>query len=159
MIKVGDKLPQAEFSSMTGDGVQKLSTDVVFKGRKVALLAVPGAFTPTCSATHLPGYIENAAALKAKGIDTIACIAVNDVHVMNAWAKATGADGKIIMLSDGNGDFTRAIGLEVDLTAYGMGKRSKRYSMIVNDGVVTSLHVEEKSGVNVSGADTMVCEL
>ena len=159
MIKVGDKLPSAEFSSMTADGVQKLSTDVVFKGRKVALLAVPGAFTPTCSATHLPGYVENAAALKAKGIDTIACIAVNDAHVMNAWAKATGADGKILMLSDGNGDFTRAIGLEVDLTAFGMGKRSRRYSMIVDDGVVKSLHVEEKSGVNVSGADTMVCEL
>ena len=159
MIKVGDKLPSAEFSSMTGDGVQKLSTDVVFKGRKVALLAVPGAFTPTCSATHLPGYIEKAAELKSKGVDTIACIAVNDVHVMNAWAKATGADGKIMMLSDGNGDFTRAIGLEVDLTQFGMGKRSKRYSMVVNDGVVQSLHVEEKSGVNVSGADTMACEL
>lgn len=159
MIKIGDKLPNAEFSSMTADGVQKLSTDVVFKGRKVALLGVPGAFTPTCSKTHLPGYIDNASALKAKGIDTIACVAVNDVHVMNAWAKASGADGKILMLSDGNGDFARALGLDVDLSAFGMGLRNRRYSMVVNNGVVEALNVEEKSGVNVSGADTMVCEL
>lgn len=158
-IKVGDKLPAAEFSTMTADGVQKVSTDVIFAGRKVALLGVPGAFTPTCSATHLPGYIDNAAALKAKGIDTIACVSVNDVHVMNAWSKATGADGKVMMLSDGNGDFTRAIGLEIDLAVAGMGKRSRRYSMVVDNGVVKALNVEEKSGVNVSGAETMVCDL
>lgn len=159
MIKIGEKLPAVEFSSMTADGVQKLTTEVVFKGRKVALLGVPGAFTPTCSKTHLPGYIDNAAALKSKGIDTIACVAVNDVHVMNAWAKATGADGTILMLSDGNGEFAKATGLDVDLTAFGMGVRNKRFSMVVDDGVVKSINVEEKSGVNVSGADTMVCEL
>jgi glutaredoxin/glutathione-dependent peroxiredoxin len=159
MIKVGDKLPAAELTAMTGDGVQKLSTDVIFGGRKVAVLGVPGAFTPTCSSNHLPGYINSADALRAKGIDSIVCIAVNDVHVMNAWSKATGADGKVMMLADGNGEFSRAVGLENDLTVAGMGKRSKRYSMVVDDGVVTSLNVEQKSGVNVSGADTMVCEL
>ncbi len=159
MIKVGDKLPAAELTAMTGDGVQKLSTDVIFGGRKVAVLGVPGAFTPTCSSNHLPGYINSADALRAKGIDSIVCIAVNDVHVMNAWSKATGADGKVMMLADGNGEFSRALGLENDLTVAGMGKRSKRYSMVVDDGVVTSLNVEQKSGVNVSGADTMVCEL
>lgn len=159
MIKVGDKLPAAELTAMTGDGVQKLTTDVIFGGRKVAVLGVPGAFTPTCSSNHLPGYINSADALRAKGIDSIVCIAVNDVHVMNAWSKATGADGKVMMLADGNGEFSLALGLENDLTVAGMGKRSKRYSMVVDDGVVTSLNVEQKSGVNVSGADTMVCEL
>lgn len=159
MIKVGDKLPAGELTTMTGDGAQKMPVDVIFGGRKVAVLGVPGAFTPTCSATHLPGYIENAEALRAKGIDSIVCISVNDVHVMNAWSKATGADGKVTMLADGNGDYTRKLGLEYDLTVAGMGNRSKRYSMVVDNGVVTALNVEQKSGVNVSGADTMVCEL
>ena len=158
-IKPGDKLPAAEFSVMTADGQQKLSTDVIFAGRKVVLFAVPGAFTPTCSMNHLPGYLAACDSIKAKGIDTIACTSVNDVHVMNAWGKASGADGKIMMLADGNGDFARAMGLNVDLKAAGMGERSRRYSMLVDNGVVKTLNVEDKGGVNVSGADTMMEQL
>ncbi len=158
-IKIGDKLPAVEFASMTADGQQKLSTDVIFAGRKVVLFAVPGAFTPTCSMNHLPGFVKNAGAIKAKGVGTIACTSVNDVHVMNAWAKASGADGKILMLADGNGEFARAVGLSVDLKAFGMGERSRRYSMIVEDGVVTALNVEDKPGVNVSGAETILEQL
>jgi peroxiredoxin len=158
-IKVGDKLPQAEFVTMTADGQQKLSTDAIFSGRKVVLFAVPGAFTPTCSMNHLPGFVQNVAAIKAKGVDTVACVAVNDVFVMDAWGKASGADGNIMMLADGNGDFARALGLEFDLTQAGLGKRSKRYSMIVDNGVVKALNVEDKPGVNVSGADTVLTQL
>ena len=159
MIKIGDRLPQAEFLTVTADGTQKYSTDTVFAGRKVVLFAVPGAFTPTCSMNHLPGFIQNVDAIKAKGVDTVACTAVNDVHVMNAWSRSAGADGKVLMLADGNGDFARAIGLEFDLTPNGMGKRSKRYSMIVEDGVVKALNIEDKPGVNVSGADTILSQL
>lgn len=159
MIKIGDKLPSGEFISMTEDGQQKLSTDVVFAGRKVVLFAVPGAFTPTCSNNHLPSFLEHFAAIKAKGVDTIACTSVNDVHVMSAWAKHSGAEGKIMMLADGNAAFTTACGLEKDLNVSGMGLRSSRYSMIVEDGIVTSLNGEEKSGVNVSGAETILEQL
>lgn len=158
-IKIGDKLPAADFAVMTADGQQKLTTDVVFGGRKVVLFAVPGAFTPTCSMNHLPGFVAAAEQIKAKGVDTIACVAVNDVHVMNAWGKHAGAEGKIMMLADGNGDFARATGLNVDLKPYGMGERSKRYSMIVENGVVKQLNVEDKSGVNVSGAETILTQL
>ena len=158
-IKPGEKIPAAEFSVMTGDGQQKLSTDVIFAGRKVVLFAVPGAFTPTCSMNHLPGFLAALDAIKAKGVDTIACTSVNDVHVMNAWGKASGADGKIMMLADGNADFARAVGLAVDLKPAGMGERSRRYSMLVENGVVKSLNVEEKSGVNVSGAETIMEQL
>jgi len=158
-IKIGDKLPDAEFTTMTGDGQQKLSTDTIFTGRKVVLFAVPGAFTPTCSMNHLPGFVAAAEQIKAKGVDTIACVAVNDVHVMNAWGKHAGAEGKIMMLADGNGDFARATGLNVDLKPYGMGERSKRYSMIVENGVVKQLNVEDKSGVNVSGAETILTQI
>ncbi len=158
-IKPGDKLPQAEFNTMTADGQQKLATDVVFNGRKVVLFAVPGAFTPTCSMNHLPGFVAAFDAIKAKGVDTIACTSVNDVHVMNAWAKASGADGKILMLADGNAAFAKAVGLEKDLAVAGMGLRSSRYSMIVDNGVVKTLNVEEKSGVNVSGAETILQQL
>src|SRR6185369_13113707 len=115
MIKVGDRLPEAEFVTMTADGTQRFTTDTVFAGRKVVLFAVPGAFTPTCSMNHLPGFVKEVDAIKAKGVDTIACTAVNDVHVMNAWARSSGADGKILMLADGNGSFAKAIGLEFDL--------------------------------------------
>ena len=156
MIKVGDKLPQAEFLTMTADGAQKVSTDTIFSGRKVVLFAVPGAFTPTCSMNHLPGFVKQAETIKAKGIDAIACVAVNDVHVMNAWGKHSGCDSKVTMLADGNGDFARKLGLEVDFSQAGMGKRSKRYSMVVDDGVVKSLNVEDKPGVNVSGAETVL---
>ncbi|MGL4591376.1 MAG: peroxiredoxin [Aestuariivirga sp.] len=158
-IKIGDTLPAADFAVMTADGQQKLTTDVVFGGRKVVLFAVPGAFTPTCSMNHLPGFVAAAEQIKAKGVDTIACVAVNDVHVMNAWGKHAGAEGKIMMLADGNGDFARATGLNVDLKPYGMGERSKRYSMIVENGVVKQLNVEDKSGVNVSGAETILTQL
>ena len=158
-IKIGDTLPKAEFSTMTADGQQKVSTDVIFAGRKVVLFAVPGAFTPTCSMNHLPGFVAAFDAIKAKGVDAIACTSVNDVHVMNAWAKHAGADGKIIMLADGNADFAKAVGLDKDLTVAGMGLRSSRYSMIVDNGVVKTLNVEEKSGVNVSGAETILEQL
>ncbi len=158
-IIIGDKIPSMEFNVMTSDGQQKLATEVVFAGRKVVLFAVPGAFTPTCSASHLPGYLDHYDALKAKGVDTIACTSVNDVHVITAWAKHSGAEGKIMMLADGNGTFAKACGLEKDLDATGMGLRSKRYSMIVDNGVITALNVEEKSGVNVSGAETILAQL
>ncbi len=159
MIKVGDRLPEAEFITMTADGTQKFTTGTVFAGRKVVLFAVPGAFTPTCSMNHMPGFVKEAEAIKAKGVDTIACTSVNDVHVMNAWGRHSGADGKVLMLADGNGTFAKAVGLENDLTANNMGHRSKRYSMIVEDGVVKSLNVEDKPGVNVSGADTILKQL
>jgi len=158
-IAIGDKLPQIDFLTMTGDGQQKVSTDVIFAGRKVVLFAVPGAFTPTCSMNHLPGYLNNIDAIRAKGVDTIACTSVNDVYVVDAWAKHAGVDGKIVMLADGNGDFARAVGLNRDFTAAGMGERSKRYSMIVENGVVKVLNVEDKPGVNVSGAETILEQL
>ncbi len=159
MIKVGDRLPEAEFITMTGDGTQRFTTGTVFAGRKVVLFAVPGAFTPTCSMNHLPGFVKEADAIKAKGADTVACVSVNDVHVMNAWGRQSGADGKLLMLADGNGTFAKAVGLDVDLTAHNMGNRSRRYSMIVEDGVVKALNVEDKPGVNVSGADTILKQL
>ena len=156
-IKIGDKLPAAEFLSFDADGQMKLTTDQVFAGKKVVLFAVPGAFTPTCSMNHMPGFVENADAIMAKGVNAIACVSVNDNHVMKAWSKHSGADGKIIMLSDGSGLFAKAIGLASDMA--GMGLRSRRYSMIVEDGTVTQLNVEDKSGVNVSGADTILTQL
>lgn len=158
-IKIGEKLPSVEFNVMTSDGQQKLSTDVVFAGRKVVLFGVPGAFTPTCSMNHLPGFLTHFDALKAKGVDTIACTSVNDVHVMYAWGQHSGAEGKIMMLADGNGTFAKACGLEKDLNVAGMGVRSSRYSMIVDNGIVTALNVEDKSGVNVSGAETILAQL
>jgi peroxiredoxin len=158
-IKPGDRVPHAEFVIMTADGEQKLATDVIFAGRKVVLFGVPGAFTPTCSMSHLPGFLKEFDALKAKGADTIACTSVNDAYVMNAWAKASGADGKIMMLADGNCEFARAIGLNVDRAKAGMGERSRRYSMIVDDGVIRTLNVEDKSGVNVSGVETILGQL
>lgn len=156
-IQIGDKLPAAEFLSFDADGQMKLTTDQVFAGKKVVLFAVPGAFTPTCSMNHMPGFVENADAIMAKGVNAIACVSVNDNHVMKAWSKHSGADGKIIMLSDGSGLFAKAIGLASDMA--GMGLRSRRYSMIVEDGTVTQLNVEDKSGVNVSGADTILTQL
>ena len=144
---------------MTAEGQQKLSTDIVFSGRKVVLFAVPGAFTPTCSMNHMPGFLTHLDQIKARGVDTIACTSVNDVHVMTAWAKASGAEGKIMMLADGNGEFARSLGLNVDRTNSGMGERSQRYSMIVVNGVVQTLNVEDKPGVNVSGADTILNQL
>ena len=137
-IKVGDKIPAVKLKHMTADGIKDITTDEIFKGKKVVLFALPGAFTPTCSAKHLPGFIEKNATVKAKGVDTVACLSVNDAFVMGAWGKDQGAGDKVLMLADGNGDFTRAVGLEFDASKFGMGKRSQRYSMLVKNGVVKS---------------------
>ncbi len=159
-IQVGERLPQATFRVMTAEGPTPRTTDDVFKGRKVALIAVPGAFTPTCHRNHLPGFVEHAEAIKAKGVDAIAVTAVNDVFVLEAWAKASGADGKVEFLADGNGDFARAIGLALDGSGFGLGTRSQRYSMIVDDGVVRALNVEEgPSKADVSGAEALLKQL
>jgi peroxiredoxin len=156
-IAVGDTLPHATFRVMTAEGPAARTTDEVFKGRKVVLFAVPGAFTPTCHKNHLPGYLENYDAIRAKGVDAIAVTGVNDVFVMDAWAKATGGAGKIEYLADGNGDFAKALGLALDGTGFGLGTRSQRYSMVVDDGVVTALNLEETpSKAEVSGADALL---
>lgn len=159
-IAVGDKLPAATFKIRTAEGLADMTTDEIFAGKTVALFAVPGAFTPTCTAKHLPSYLDNVDALKAKGVDTVACVAVNDAFVLGAWAKGQEADGKIVMLSDGLGSFTKALGLEFDGSGAGLGIRSKRYSMLVKDGVVKSLNVEASPGVmEVSGADKLLAGL
>jgi peroxiredoxin len=158
-IKVGDTLPSAQFMTMTAEGPRPISSDEVFKGKKVALFAVPGAFTPTCSAKHLPGFRDHAADFKAKGVDTIACISVNDVFVMGAWAKDQNVGDTVILLADGNGDFTKALGLELDGSKFGMGLRSQRYSMVVDDGKVEHLNVEEGGEFKVSAADYTLAQL
>ena len=140
-IKVGDKMPAGGFAVMTGDGPGGLSSDELFGGKKVVLFAVPGAFTPTCSAQHLPGFIDKAAEIKGKGVDTIACLSVNDVFVMDAWQKANNAD-EIQMLADGNAEYTKALGLDLDASGFGMGTRSQRFALVVDDGVVSQVHVE-----------------
>src|SRR5262245_43235140 len=141
-IKVGDKVPPAKFRIMTSDGPAWKTTDEVFKGRKVTLFGVPGAFTPTCNNLHLPSFLNNLDAIKAKGVNSIAVVSVNDVFVMDAWKQSSGADGKIEFLADGNGEFTKAINMEFDATAGGLGTRSRRYSMLVDDGVVKKLNIE-----------------
>ena len=158
-IKEGDRLPDATFMTYGPEGPRPITADEVFKGKRVALLAVPGAFTPTCSAKHLPGFKEKAAELRGKGIDAIACVSVNDVFVMKAWGQDQGVGDDIIMLADGNGVFTKDIGLEMDASKFGMGGRSQRYSMIVNDGVVEKLNVEEGGEFRVSSADYMMAQL
>ena len=158
-IKVGDTLPSMKLMVATADGPKEISTDEIFKGKKVVLFAVPGAFTPTCSAKHMPGFVENIDALKAKGVDEIACIAVNDVFVMGAWAKDQGATGKITMLADGAAAFAKAIGLELDLNARGMGWRSQRYALVAEDGKVTHLGVEAPGGFEASKAETILAAL
>lgn len=158
-IKIGDHLPSVEFLTPGADGPVKMTTDDIFKGKKVVVFAVPGAFTPTCNAQHLPGYVIDHDALKAKGVDTIACTATNDIHVMKAWGKATASEGKIMMLADGNAAFAKACGLDKDLTVANMGVRSSRYSMIVDNGVVKALNVETAPGVNVSGSETILGQL
>lgn len=156
-IAVGDKLPAATFKEKTAEGPVEITTEQLFAGKKVVLFAVPGAFTPTCSLNHLPGYLENRDAILARGIDDIAVVSVNDLHVMGAWATASGGMGKIHYLSDWNADFTKALGMEIDLSAGTLGLRSKRYSMLVEDGVVKSVNVEESPGqATVSGAAAML---
>ena len=159
-MQVGDKVPSATLYQMTGDGPAAITTEEVFSGKKVVLFALPGAFTPTCSAQHVPGYLKNAAALRDKGVDTIACLSVNDVFVMGAWSKDQGAEGQILMLADGSADFTKAAGMELDLTARGLGVRSHRYAVVVDDGVVKALHLEENPGeLGNSSAESMLAEL
>ena len=158
-IQVGDRIPSTTFIKVNDAGPEPVDSDSFFAGRKVAIFSVPGAFTPTCSAKHLPGFVEKADELKAKGIDEIACTAVNDAFVMGAWGKASGVEGKVTMLADGNGDFPKAVGLEMDGSKFGMGSRGQRFSMLVNDGVVEQLNVEAPGQFDVSSADYMLGRL
>ncbi len=158
-IKVGDKIPSAKVFVQSDDGPAAISSDDIFKGKRVALFGVPGAFTRTCSARHLPGFVGNAEAIKARGIDEVVCMAVNDAAVMAAWGREHGAEGKVRMLSDGGLELTRAFGLEVDLSARGYGMRCKRFSMIADDGVVTHMHLEPGSGFGETSAETLLTDL
>jgi peroxiredoxin len=158
-LKVGDRVPSVTLRHLTPEGMKEVSSDEFFRGRKVALFAVPGAYTRTCSQRHLPSYVTNAAALKAKGVDEIACIAVNDAFVMGAWGKEHGAAGKVTMLGDGSADFTNAVGFDLDRISAGMGVRSQRYSMLVEDGVVKQLNVEPSGEYGVSSAEAMLEKL
>ena len=163
-ISKGDRIPEATLMRMGAEGPEPVKASEYFAGRKVALFAVPGAFTPTCSAKHLPGFVDHADALKAKGVDAIACVSVNDVFVMDAWGKSVGGksagvDGKVDMLADGNGAFAEALGLEMDASSFGMGQRSQRYSMIVEDGTVAEVNVEGPGEFRVSSADYMLKQL
>jgi peroxiredoxin len=156
-IKVGDPIPSVTLKYPSPEGAKEITTDELFRGKKAVLLAVPGAFTPACSQRHLPGFVEHADEIKAKGVDLIACVAVNDAFVLGAWAREQRADGKVMMLADGSGDFTRALGLELDLTKGGLGRRSQRYSMLIEDGVVKALNLESQPGqVTASGAEAML---
>ena len=155
-INVGDKVPTATLKYLSAEGPKEITTDELFRGKKVAVFAVPGAFTPTCSQRHLPGYIERAADIKGKGVDTIACVSVNDAFVMGAWGKDQNSGDKVMMLADGSGDFTRAVGLELDLTKGGLGMRSQRYSMLVDNGVVKALNIEKPGQFDVSSAESML---
>ena len=158
-IQVGDRLPSATLTIMTAEGPKPLTTAELCEGKKVVLFAVPGAFTPTCSVQHLPGYVDNAQSLKDKGVDTVACVSVNDPFVMGAWGKDREVGEDLMMLSDGNGDFTGAIGLVMDGSGFGLGTRSQRYAMIIDDGVVSTLNVESGPGLDVSSAETILSEL
>ncbi|MFT5657200.1 MAG: peroxiredoxin [Gammaproteobacteria bacterium] len=158
-IQIGEKIPSVSLKYMEGSSVKTTTTDDLFSAKKVALFALPGAFTPTCSASHLPGYVVKSDELFAKGIDLIVCLSVNDAFVMGAWGEQHNADDRVMMLADGSGDFTQGVGLELDLTAQGMGVRSQRYSMMINDGVVETLNIEAAGKFEVSDADTMLASL
>ncbi len=155
-IKVGDKIPSVKLKHMTPEGVKDITTDELFKGKKVVLFALPGAFTPTCSAKHVPGFVQHAEEIKKKGVDTIACLSVNDAFVMGAWGKDQKSEGKVMMLSDGNGEFTKAVDLELDARANGLGIRSKRYAMVVDNGIVKTLNVENPGAFEVSSAEAIL---
>ena len=155
-VNVGDRIPSANLVKAGPDGPQPIQSDAFFKGRRIALFSVPGAFTPTCSARHLPGFVEKVEQLKAKGVDEVACTAVNDAFVLQAWAESADAVGKVTMLADGNGDFAKALGLEMDGSKFGLGRRGQRFSMVVDDGVIEQLNVEEPGAFNVSSADYML---
>jgi len=158
-IKAGERMPAGTFKTMTKDGPKDLSTDELFKGKKVVLFSVPGAFTPTCDAKHLPGFVQLADQIKAKGIDTIACMAVNDVFVMNAWGKSSGVADKVLMLADGNGDYAKALGLEMDGRGFGMGLRGQRFALVVDNGVAKSVYVEAPREFKVSAAEHVLAGL
>ena len=155
-VKVGDKLPSVTLKTMTPEGPKDVKTDELFAGKKAVLFAVPGAFTPGCSLKHVPGYVQNYDAIKAKGVDLVACVSVNDAFVMGAWGKDQKSDGKVLMLADGNGEFTKAVGLPMDGSGFGLGLRSQRYAMVLNNGVVTAIQVEPGPGVDVSSAETIL---
>ena len=158
-IKVGDKIPSVTLRFLTTEGMQSVSSDEFFAGKRVAVFGLPGAYTRTCSSRHLPGYVTNAEALKKKGIDAVACVSVNDAFVMDAWGKDHGAPGKVVMLGDGSAELTEALGLSIDRTSAGMGIRSQRYSMIVDNGVVTALNIEPSGEYGVSSAEAMLEKL
>ncbi len=158
-IKIGDTVPAGTLTTMTAEGPRPLTTDTLFTGKTVLLFCVPGAFTPTCSKKHLPGYVDNAASLNAKGVDTIACLSVNDVFVMDAWGKSAGADDKVLMLADGNAAYVKALGLELDATGFGMGIRGQRFSMLVENGVVKQLNIEPPGQFDVSSAQCALKQL
>jgi len=158
-IKAGERMPAGTFKRMTREGPKDLSTDELFKGKRVVLFSVPGAFTPTCDAKHLPGFVQLADQIRAKGVDTIACMAVNDVFVMNAWGKASGVGDKILMLADGNGEYAKALGLELDARGYGMGTRGQRFAIVAKDGVATQVDVEAPGQFKVSAAEYVLGQL
>ncbi len=158
-IKAGEKMPAGTLTHMTKDGPQKVTADQLFKGKTVVLFSVPGAFTPTCDAKHLPGFVEHADKFKAKGVDTIACMAVNDVFVMNAWGKASNVGDKVLMLADGNGDYAKALGLELNATGFGMGVRGQRFAIVVKDGVAKVVDVEAPGEFKVSAADYVLNQI
>jgi peroxiredoxin len=158
-IKTGERMPHGTFKRMTKEGPKDLTSEELFKGKTVLLFSVPGAFTPTCDAKHLPGFVQLAEPIRAKGVDTIACMAVNDVFVMNAWGKAAGVGDKILMLADGNGDYARALGLELDGRKFGMGTRGQRFAILVRDGVAARVDVEEPGQFKVSSAEAMLAHL
>jgi peroxiredoxin len=158
-IKIGDKVPSATLMQMKGGAPQPLKTDDLFSGKKVVVFALPGAFTPTCSAKHLPGFVHKADEIKHKGVDAIACVSVNDAFVMGAWGEQQGTGDKVMMLADGNGDFTRALGLEMDASKFGMGKRAQRFSMLVDNGIVKQLNVEEPGAFSVSSAEHIMQQI
>jgi peroxiredoxin len=158
-IKVGDKMPAGVFSMPGQDGPQKITTDQLFAGKKVVLFSVPGAFTPTCDARHLPGFVQHAADFKAKGVDTVACMAVNDVFVMKAWGKASAVEDKVLMLADGNAEYAKALGLELDATGFGMGIRGQRFALVVDNGVAKGVFVEGPGEFKVSSAEHVLGQL
>ena len=158
-IKAGDKMPSGTLKRMTKEGPKDISTDELFKGKTVVLFSVPGAFTPTCDAKHLPGFVQLADPIRAKGVDTIACMAVNDVFVMNAWGKAQGVGDKVLMLADGNGEYAKALGLELDASGFGMGTRGQRFAIVVRDGVATRVEVEAPGQFKVSAAEAILNHL
>jgi len=158
-IQVGDRIPSAALRYKTDEGIQEISTDDLFGGKKVVLFSVPGAFTPTCSAKHLPGFVQKADEFKAKGVDTVACMAVNDAFVMDAWGKDQSVGDKVMMLADGNGDFAKALGLELDASGVGLGTRSQRFAIVVEDGVVKTLNIEQPGAFEVSSAEAVMATL